>query len=200
MCLAAKFCMQRYIAFLSGLPTGSQAVPQDTIRRLLSKLGFLNIETHGTSGNVAFETAPVGVTGALEAQISRHLRNSINGEIWTFLRTPEYLAQVVANAPFSDDDESSRFVVLLAEPLDSRTEKRVRAHRTGAESLHPRGLEIYWERRMLADGGAPLLLADLLDSPATVRSFSTITGLVNEYHKTPLTPNKAITESERSRL
>ena len=192
--------MQRYIAFLSGLPTGDQAVPQETLRSLFSRLGFLNIETHGTTGNVAFETAPVGVTGALEAQISRHLKNSIDGDIWTFLRTPEYLSQVVANAPFSDDDESSRFVVFLAEPLDARTEKRVKAHRTGAEWLHPRGLEIYWERRMLADRGAPLLLADLLDSPATVRSYSTITSLVNQYREPAIRPPASITESERSRL
>ncbi len=191
--------MQRYIAFLSGLPTGAEAVPQETIRRLLSKLGFLNVETHGTTGNVVLETAPVGVTGALEAQISRHLKNSIHGDIWTFLRTPEYLSQVVASAPFSDDDESSRFIVLLAEPLDSRTDKRVRAHRTGAEWLHPRGLEIYWERRMLADGGAPLLLADLLDSPATVRSFSTIKSLVNQYREPVVKPRSVATESERFR-
>jgi uncharacterized protein (DUF1697 family) len=191
--------MQRYIAFLSGLPTGPDAVSQDQLHHLFSKLGFLNVETHGTSGNVAFETAPVGVIGALEAQISRHLKNSIEGDIWTFLRTPEYLSQVVANAPFSGDDECSRFVVLLAEPLDSRTEKRVRSYRSASESLHPRGLEIYWERRLLADGGSPLLLADLLDSPATVRSFSTITGLVDEYHEPPSRAFGLATESARSR-
>jgi uncharacterized protein (DUF1697 family) len=191
--------MQRYIAFLSGLPTGPDAVAQDQLHHLFSKLGFLNIETHGTSGNVAFETAPVGVIGALEAQISRHLKNSIGGDIWTFLRTPEYLSQVVANAPFSNDDEWSRFVVLLAEPLDSRTEKRVSSYRNASESLHPRGLEIYWERRMLADGGSPLLLADLLDSPATVRSYSTITALVDQYGKPAAKTASVPTESVRSR-
>lgn len=191
--------MQRYIAFLSGLPTGPEAVSQEELHRLFTKLGFLNVETYGTTGNVAFETAPVGVIGALEAQISRHLKNSIDADIWTFLRTPEYLAQVVANAPFSKDDECTRFIVLLAEPLDSRTEQRVRSHWNASESLHPRGLEIYWERRLLADGGSPLLLADLLDSPATVRSYSTITGLVDQYREQAMRRRSAVTESARSR-
>ena len=192
--------MQRYIAFLSGLPVGPDTVSQETLRNLFSRLGFLNVETHGTTGNVAFETAPVGVTGALEAQISRHLRNSIDGDIWTFLRTPEYLSQVVARAPFSDDPDSSRFIVLLAEPLDERAEKKVRSYRTGADALDPRGMEIYWERAMLGDAGSPFVLADFLDSPATVRSFSTITSLVEKYHD-PVWRRKAdATESERSRL
>ncbi len=192
--------MQRYIAFLSGLPTGPTAIPQEKLRSLFFKLGFLNVETHGTSGNVAFETAPVGVTTALEAQISRHLKNSVEGDIWTFLRTPEYLAQIVAKSPFSDDADNSRFIVFLSEPLDARTQQRLSTVQSGADMLYPRGLEIYWERRILADAGSPLALADFLDSPATVRSYSTITGLVNEYMKPARGKEAAATVSERSRL
>ena len=192
--------MQRYIAFLSGLPTGPGAIPQERLRGLFFRLGFLNVETHGTTGNVAFETAPVGVTAALEAQISRHLKNTIKSDIWTFLRTPEYLEQVVARAPFSDDADNSRFIVFLSEPLDARTQQKLSGRRSRADMLHPKGLEIYWERRIMADAGPPLALSDFLDSPATVRSYSTITSLVAEYVKPSGRKEAALTESERSRL
>ena len=114
--------MQRYIAFLSGLPVGPNAVPQDTLRSLFTKLGFLGVETYGTSGNVAFETAPVGVTAALEAQISRHLKRSVDADIWTFLRTSQELSRIADDMPFSDKAEDSTvFVVLLSKDLDAAT-------------------------------------------------------------------------------
>ena len=191
--------LQRYIAFLSGLPVGAQTVSQEELTRLFRKLGFLAVETHGTTGNVAFETGPVGVTGALEAQISRHLKNSIDADIWTFIRTPKQLSGLVAEAPFSDDRESSRFIVFVAEPLDDRTVRRLNARPNANEILYPRGLEIYWERKRVADGGSPVALSNFIGSPATVRSFSTITGLVAAYGRQPRHAGTQPTESERSR-
>ena len=191
--------LQRYIAFLSGLPVGPAAVPQDELVRLFRKLGFLGVETLGTTGNVAFETQPVGVVGALEAQISRHLKRSIDADIWTFIRTPEQLSALVAGAPFSDDPGSSRFIVFLAEPLDDKTVRRLSARGNPREILHPQGLEIYWERQNVADGGSPLALSNFIGSPATVRSFSTITRLAADYGKSPRRAASRPTESERSR-
>jgi uncharacterized protein (DUF1697 family) len=157
------------------------------------------VETHGTTGNVAFETGPVGVTAALEAQISRHLKRSIDADIWTFIRTPKQLSELVADAPFSDDSESARFVVFMAEPLDDKTVRRLSVRRNENELLHPRGLEIYWERKRVADGGSPLALSNFIGSPATVRSFSTIKRLAADYGRHPRHEGTQPTESERSR-
>ena len=191
--------LQRYIAFLSGLPVGADAVPQERLISLFRKLGFLGVETHGTTGNVAFETSPVGVTGALEAQISRHLKRSIDADIWTFIRTPGELQSLVAGSPFSDDPGTMRFVVFLSEPLDDKTVRRLSVRRNTSEILHPRGLEIYWERKHVADGGSPLALSNFIGAPATVRSFSTVTRLAADYTKIVRPANTLPTESERSR-
>lgn len=192
--------MQRYVAFLSGLPTGPKALSQDTLGSLFTKLGFLHVETHGTSGNVAFETAPVGVTSALEAQISRHLKRSIDANIWTFLRTPDQLSRIATEMPFSDKaEDSSVFVVFLSEDLDRETDRRLRAYRTTPDRLHPIGREIYWLRSLVSASSPPLALADLLDAPATVRSFSMIKSLAEKYGARPRRTAADITESERSR-
>ena len=191
--------MQRYIAFLSGLPVGSNAVPQERLKSLFTKLGFLGVESHGTSGNVAFETAPVGVPATLEAQISRHLKRSIDANIWTFLRTPAELAVIAEEMPFSDKTEDSTvFVVFLSADLDAESERRIRAHRMTSDRLHPRGREIYW-LRPIAAASPPLALSDLLDSPATVRSLSAIKSLVEKYESQTRRASARATESERSR-
>ena len=173
--------MQRYIAFLSGLPVGRNKVPMPTLENLFRRLGFLNVESYLTTGNIAFDTAPVGITGPLEAQISRHVERSVGGDIWTFLRTPEQLASIVSDVPFTEKEMSeggSLFVILLTEPLDDRTEFQLRIKRNDADTLRPRGREVYWLRRKTDDASSkPLALSEVLNVPATVRSFNTIRKL-----------------------
>ncbi len=175
--------MQRYIAFISGLPTGPKAVPPDTLRSLFIKLGFLKVETHASTGNVAFLTSPVGVVGALEAQISRHLRRATGEEdIWTFVRTPDELAEISGNPPFSDlPDGAAVFVVFLNDPLDERTARSVSMRRTSTDRLYPRGREIYWVRQSADDGGPPLKLGEVIHTHATLRSIKLIKKLAGHY-------------------
>jgi uncharacterized protein (DUF1697 family) len=151
------------------------------------KLGFLNVETHASIGNVAFETAPVGVVGALEAQISRHLRRSTGEEdIWTFIRTPDELAEIAGNLPFSrPTEEAAIFVVLLNEHLDERTAHSVSMRRTSTDRLYPRGREIYWVRQAADDGGPPLRLGAVIHTHATLRSIKLIERLARRYGGSP---------------
>ncbi|MGI9043974.1 MAG: DUF1697 domain-containing protein [Gemmatimonadaceae bacterium] len=194
--------MQRYIAFISGLPTGPKTIPQDTLRSLFTKLGFLNVETHSTTGNVAFETSPVGVVGALEAQVSRHLRRSAgDDDIWTFIRTPDELSEIAKNLPFGDlPDGAAVFVVLLNEPLDERTARSVSVRRSSADRLYPRGREIYWVRQSADDGGPPLRLGEVIHTHATLRSIKLVERLAERYGPAKSRRPKGLTESERSRL
>jgi uncharacterized protein (DUF1697 family) len=161
--------MQRYIAFLSGLPVGRNGIEMSTLKAHFNRLGFLNVETYLTSGNVAFDTTPVGLVGTLEAQISRHLSRSIGTQITTFIRTQDEIAAIVANAPVTEKDGSPTFVILLADPLDARAERRVRVR-----ELYPVGREVYWVRDPEDTETPPPALADVLDTPATVRSLNTL--------------------------
>ena len=191
--------MQRYIAFLSGLPIGGESVTAQTLRSLFLKLGFVEVEAHGTTGNVAFDTSPVGVTAALEAQISRHLKRFIHGDIWTFIRTRQEVERIIRDAPPCDTPGSAVFVVFLAEPLDEAAARRIRTDHSTADSLHPAGKEIYWVRRVTADGGSPLSLIDFIDGPVTLRSLTTLKGVLTRHTRRPVLEAPPVTESERSR-
>lgn len=191
--------MQRYIAFLSGLPVGGESVTPQTLRSLFLKLGFVEVEAHGTTGNVAFDTAPVGVTAALEAQISRHLKRFVHGDIWTFIRSRQEVERIIRDAPPCDTAGSTVFVVFLAEPLDDKAARRIRANHSTADSLYPAGREIYWVRRVTADGGSPLSLIDFIDGPVTLRSLTTLKGVLTRQPRRAVLEAPPITESERSR-
>jgi uncharacterized protein (DUF1697 family) len=202
--------MQTYIAFLSGLPTGKNAIAPDDLRAAITRLGFMDVKVLLTSGNVAFSTAPVGVIAPLEAQISRHLRKQFDLEdVWTFIRTPREIEQVIAAVPFSqselDDKGNSIYVLLLSRELDDLAARRIQVRRTEVDVLKPAGSEVYWLRR--ADKGehvAPPSLSELIDGPATVRSLHTMRQILEDLHKPVETHPKLVKladaiRSERSR-
>lgn len=172
--------MQRYIAFLTGLPVGDESIGMETLRSHFSRLGYLEVETFLTSGNVAFLTAPVGIIPPLEAQLSRFLSKQTGDEIGVFIRTPLELAEVVENEPFADAESGSAgtFVVLLHEPVPKAIEQRL-SRISGNDRFHVQGREIYW--RHPPKSVVPLKLSAILEVPATVRSFSTIQSLAAKY-------------------
>lgn len=208
--------MQRYIAFLSGLPGGSRAIPMETLQRLFRKLGFLGVETFLTSDNVAFLTAPVGITPPLEAQISRHLERSTGKRIGIFIRTPDELGEIAAHAAFAkekeENSEAAMFVILLGKEASEKATRHLRVRRNEVDRFHVDGREIYWLRLPEPDGAStpPLSLSEILAVPATVRSMSTIKRLAEQYgaearaqrsprRETPDESTEDATESERSR-
>ena len=175
--------MQRYIAFVAGLPCGRDSVGTDTLRNLFARLGFLNVEVFLTNGNVIFDTAPVGVIEPLEAQLERFLMKSLGTEdIHVFIRTPDELLGILANVPFRPDElraeDNHLFVVLLSEEPDEKTRRNLRIRRTEVDELRLNGKEIYWLRRPSPEQVPPPSLSEILDAPATVRSFQTIARLV----------------------
>lgn len=178
--------MQRYIAFLSGLPVGRGAVEMTTLRRLFTQLGFMNVETFLTTGNVSFETAPVGNLPPLEAQISRHLERKLGHDIGVYIRTPKDLEAIVAHQPFPSEDleapGTSVFVILLPSPVSEKTERKLRFNRSDADDFHAKEREVYWLRRDLSDNAhnAPPFLAEILGVPATVRGIGTLRKLAGQ--------------------
>ena len=199
--------MQKYIAFISGLPFVSDDGEVQKIRALFQRLGFSNVETFHGRDTVIFETAPVGVIGPLEAQISRHLKRSLDlDHAWTFIRTPAELSEVVKSAPFDPDrvENVVSFVVLLSEEPDDRTARALRIRRNDWDELTPAGKHIYWVRHESDDAGPPPSLGEIIDAPATVRSFRTISRLAEQYsphagRRSSKPAPSASSQSERSR-
>lgn len=198
--------MQKYVAFISGLPFASGDAETEKIRALFTRLGFSNVDTFHGRDTVIFETAPVGVIGPLEAQISRHLKRSLDlDHVWTFIRTPAELSEIVKAAPFGSKpgEHNVSFLVLLSEAPDDRTARALRIRRNDYDELMPAGRHVYWLRHESLDAGPPPSLSEIIDAPATVRSFRTISRLAEQH--TPRTAKRSnpsgedATRSERSR-
>ena len=175
--------MQKYVAFMTGLPVRG-GTGQEKIKKLFSRLGLSSVETFRGTDNVLFETAPVGMIGPLEAQISRHLRRSLETEdIWTFIRTPKEIAEIVREIPFSSGvlskQENHLFVVLLTDELDERTKRELRIRRSYNDQFVPADRHIYWLRHVTDESVAPQPLSEIVDTHATVRSLRTLLGLHN---------------------
>ena len=184
--------MKRYIAFLSGIAVGTTAGSMENVRRLFKQLGFSRVETYLHTGNVIFETAPVGVIPPLEAQITRYLQKSLAGEVEAFIRTPEELEEIVEYDAYPGEETSGNlFVVLLHEPVSDRLQRQLRFVRTEADDFHANGREIYWLRRP-GQPGAPPSIGETLGMPATVRAFNMLKRLATKYAESP-------TASARSR-
>lgn len=198
--------MQKYVAFISGLPFGGGEAETEKIRTLFMRLGFSNVETFHGRDTVIFETAPVGVIGPLEAQISRHLKRSLDLDyVWTFIRTPAELGEVVNADPFASTagKQDVSFLVLLSEAPDDRTAKALRIRRNESDELVPAGRHIYWLRHESAEAGPPPSLREIIDAPATVRSLRSISSLVEQHlsqaSRRKKSAARSLSQSERSR-
>lgn len=177
--------MQRYIAFLSGIAVGTTTASMENVRRLFTKLGFSKVETYLHTGNVIFETAPVGVIPPLEAQIARYLQKSLAGEVEVFIRTPEELEEIIEYEAYPGEETSGNlFVVLLHEPVSDRLQRQLRFARTEADEFRAHGREIYWLRRP-GQAGAPPSIAETLGMPATVRAYGALKRLAAKYAEVP---------------
>ena len=67
--------MSKHIAFLRAINVGGHNVKMDHLRQLFESLGFSNVETFITSGNVIFDTKAVNVK-ALEKKIEACLHET----------------------------------------------------------------------------------------------------------------------------
>lgn len=176
----------------------------DTLRNLFARLGFLNVETFLTNGNVIFHTAPVGLIAPLEAQIARFLTKSLEAEgIHVFIRTPDQLLGILASVPFPADEvrsgDNHLFVILLGEEPDEHAKRQLRIRRTDVDELRLNGKEIYWLRRASKEQVPPPSLSEILDAPATVRSFHTIARLVAKCTPQAASKNPLIDVSQSAR-
>lgn len=199
--------MQRYVAFISGLPFGSGAAEDEKIRQLFARLGFMNVETFQGRDTVIFDTAPVGLIAPLEAQISRHLKRSLDlDHVWTFIRTPAELDEIVKADPYAAEKTKNdvSFVIFLSEEPADRTAKVLRIRRGDTDELAPAGKHVYWLRHESAEAGPPPSLKEIIDAPATVRSLHTISRIAEQYSVRVSGRGKKsaaadATQSERSR-
>jgi uncharacterized protein (DUF1697 family) len=99
----------KYAALLRGIGPGNPKMRNENLRRVLEELGFENVQSVISSGNLLFE-ADKAKASDLEDAIEAAWPEKLGFESTTIVRSHAQLLRLVAGNPFGDrpDDESSR--------------------------------------------------------------------------------------------
>ena len=105
--------MKTYVALLRGINvSGHKKVPMAELREMLSKVGFVNVQTYIQSGNVIFQTLDVS-TQKIEATIEKAIFDHFGFEVLVLVKTKDKLMQIFENSPFSEDKKKASYFMML---------------------------------------------------------------------------------------
>ena len=110
--------MQTYIALLRGINVGGhKKVPMVQLRELLSNSGLLNVKTYIQSGNVIFQSINED-SKELEKTIQNSILDHFGFKVPVLVRTRTELLTIFNNCPFSDEQKSESYFVMLSDVPD----------------------------------------------------------------------------------
>jgi uncharacterized protein (DUF1697 family) len=140
--------MPKHAAFLRGVNLGRQRrVSGAELRSQFEAMGFLDVATFRTSGNVAFGSGGETPT-RMAARIETGLAQSLGYEVVIFLRTAKELRAIAAQEPFAskllDASRGKLQVTMLAAKPPARVRNEVLALRTEDDKLAFGDRELYW--------------------------------------------------------
>lgn len=158
-----------HAAFLRAVNLGStRKAPKETLIECFEGLGFADVATFRTSGNVVFSAT--GAAGGLQRDIEDALEDSLGFEVPTFVRTHKQLASIASKQPFGPKQISGSKGKLQVALLMKRPAKaalgRIEELATDADRLALVGSELYW----LPEGGTQ-------ESPLDMKAIDRAIGL-----------------------
>ncbi|KAF0249604.1 MAG: hypothetical protein FD167_993 [bacterium] len=177
--------MTRFIAFLRAINVGSHRVKMDHLRSLFEELGFTNVETFISSGNVIFDFVPQDIK-TLEKNIEIHLHKMLGYEVATFLRTTSEIAAVSQYKPFSDSELRTAMalnVAFLSDSLEEEAKAALMKFKTEIDDFHTQDREVYWLcRKKQSDSTfSNTIFERRLKVKTTFRGINTIRKLAVKY-------------------
>ncbi len=178
----------RYAAFLRAVNLGStRKAPSASLRAAFEEMGFSDVATFRTSGNVAFSTAgAAGGDDRLARTVENGLEATLGFEVPVFLRSERRLRAIASHEPFdrADADRSSGKlqVSLLAKAPGAAARRKVLAMAGDDDLLAFRGAELYWlPSGGLLDSDLDLAGIDDVVGPSTRRTMQTIALMAAKY-------------------
>ena len=99
--------MTQYVALLRGIAPTNPNMRNDKLRGVFEKLGFENVKTVISSGNVIFES-PSRSVKKLEATIESALREHLGFTSTTILRSRAQIQKLVDRNPFKGMEHSQK--------------------------------------------------------------------------------------------
>jgi uncharacterized protein (DUF1697 family) len=140
--------MPRYAAFLRAVNLGrNRRVSGAELSALFEEMGFEDVASFRTSGNVVFEAG--GESAAkLTARIEKDLERALGHEARTFLRTRAEIEALAAAEPFErslvEASKGKLQVSLLADKPAAGARKQIEALATEDDRLAFGERELYW--------------------------------------------------------
>jgi uncharacterized protein (DUF1697 family) len=181
--------MDRYVAFLRGVNLGSRRrVKNEELQRHFEGMGFEDVATFRTSGNVIFASPGREAEGKLGGRVEAELEERLGFEVVVFLRSVEEVATIARRRPFDasavEKSKGKLQVSLLAKKPSAAARRQVQALATDADLLAVEGRELYW----LPSGGTIDSTLDLkaiegIVGPDTRRTMGTIEQIAAKYSR-----------------
>jgi uncharacterized protein (DUF1697 family) len=178
--------MAAYAAFLRAVNLGStRKAGSAQLRSLFEELGFGDVATFRTSGNVVFH-AERATEAKLTERIEKGLEAELGFAVPIFLRAAKAIRAIAAGEPFAADvveaSKGKLQVLLLGAKPSKKVQKEVLGLSTGEDSLAFGDRELYW----LPSGGTQRAAIDLkaiakLVGPSTTRTMGTIELMAEKF-------------------
>jgi len=105
--------MKTYVALLRGINvSGHKKVPMAELREMLSKVGFVNVQTYIQSGNVIFQSIEED-TQKLTDIIQKEIKDYFGFDVPVLIKTNEELLSIFNDCPFSGAKKENSYFTLL---------------------------------------------------------------------------------------
>ncbi|MEI7844822.1 MAG: DUF1697 domain-containing protein [Chloroflexota bacterium] len=173
--------MKRYISFLRAMNVANRTVKMDSLKNIFSSLGFSNVTTFITSGNVIFETEETNPT-LLENTICTQLFHVLGFEVANFVRTDIEIKNIVTNFPFGNifkNSFESINIAFLAKTPDEMVIKKLMSFKTEIDDFLIHEREIYWlcKKKQSESSFSNAVLEKITQQASTLRGYNTIRRL-----------------------
>lgn len=174
-----------WIAFLRAINTNRRYVKMDVLARLLTEIGYAQVETFIASGNMIFQALagePPDPAGAFERQIEAKLQEGLGFFVDTFIRTQAELKIAAERLPFGEIPEDCAMMVsfLKTEPNQEAVDALM-TYRGPIDDFAVAGREIYWLRRPGESKFAGATMERAMKMPSTMRNITTVVRMAERW-------------------
>jgi uncharacterized protein (DUF1697 family) len=178
--------MSRYAAFLRGINLGSRRrVSSAELRSQFEELGFQDVDTFRTSGNVIFAAGREPLARVAD-RIEQGLARALGYEVAIFLRTARQIRALADHQPFApravQGSTGKLQVLMLSAKPPATARKKVLALATDEDKLAFGDRELYWlPSGGIRESGLSLKEIDKLLGSTTMRTKGTIDQMAAKF-------------------
>jgi uncharacterized protein (DUF1697 family) len=105
--IACYNLLMQYIALLRGIGPGNPNMSNENLRLVFDKLGFKNVRTVISSGNVLFDHEDKKIT-SLENRIEQAISEQLGFHSSTIVRSRSDLEKIISHKPFPNDEHTAK--------------------------------------------------------------------------------------------